>query len=120
MVRDLHVPVRLFFEKTVRELDGLALSSRNAYLSAEERAQAVVLQLALQEAQVAFRSGHTRSSVIRKRIEDRIASAPLARIDYIELVDGATLRPVKTLKKGCVLALAVFFGRTRLIDNLHF
>lgn len=119
MVRDLNLPVRLVFEPTVREADGLALSSRNAYLSPEERCQAVVLSQALFEAHAAFGAGEKRASFLLKKIQRRIASAPLARIDYIELVDGQTLEPVKTLGTGCVIAVAVFFGKTRLIDNVR-
>jgi pantoate--beta-alanine ligase len=120
MGRDLNLPVRLVLEKTVREPDGLALSSRNVYLSPEERAQAVVLSRALRAAQAAFRAGTTSASRLRRQIESEIAQAPLARIDYVALVNGNTLQPVRTLHKGCVAALAVYFGRTRLIDNLRF
>ncbi len=120
MVRDLFLPVRLVFADTVREPDGLALSSRNAYLTPDERAQAVVLQGALQEARTAFSAGQTSAIKLSKLIEKRVATAPIARLDYIAIVDGSTLRPVKTVTAGSVAALAVFFGRTRLIDNLHF
>jgi pantoate--beta-alanine ligase len=120
MVRDLFLPVRLVFADTVREPDGLALSSRNAYLTPDERAQAVVLQDALQEARTAFAAGQTSAIKLAKLIEKRVTSAPIARMDYIAIVDGSTLRPVKTVTAGSVAALAVFFGRTRLIDNLHF
>ena len=120
MVRDLNLPVQLVFEKTVREPDGLALSSRNAYLSPEQRAQAVVLSQSLRAGRKAFLAGTTSAARLQRQIEAHIASAPLARIDYIALVDGSTLEPVRSLRKGCVAALAVFFGRTRLIDNLRF
>jgi pantoate--beta-alanine ligase len=119
MVRDLNLPVRLVFEPTVREADGLALSSRNAYLSDAERAQAVVLHQALQEVRNAVRSGIRSVPTLRRLLEKRIASAPLARVDYIALVCRDSLQPVRTLSKGCVAAVAVFFGRTRLIDNLQ-
>jgi pantoate--beta-alanine ligase len=119
MVRDLNVPVRLVFEQTVRESDGLALSSRNAYLLPEERAQAVVLHQALQEARTAARGGVRSIPALRRVLEKRLASAPLARPDYIALVDQKTLQPLRTLTPGCVAALAVFFGKTRLIDNMQ-
>jgi pantoate--beta-alanine ligase len=119
MVRDLNVPVRLVFAETVRESDGLALSSRNAYLAPEERTQAVVLHQALQEARTAAREGVCTIPSLRRIMEKRLASAPLARTDYIALVDQKTLQPLRTLAPGCVAAVAVFFGRTRLIDNLR-
>jgi pantoate--beta-alanine ligase len=120
MVRDLNLPVRLFLENTVREPDGLALSSRNLYLSPQERAQAVILSQSLRAAQKAFRAGTTSAARLQRLIEKTIATAPLAQIDYISIVDGSSLEPVRTVHKGCVAALAVFFGRTRLIDNLRF
>jgi pantoate--beta-alanine ligase len=119
MVRDLNVPVRLVFVPTVRESDGLALSSRNAYLSKAERVQAVVLHQALQEARNAVRSGVRSIPWLRRLLEIRIASAPLARVDYVALVCKNSLEPMRTLSTGCVAAVAVFFGRTRLIDNLQ-
>jgi pantoate--beta-alanine ligase len=119
MVRDLNLPLQLVFEETVREPDGLALSSRNAYLQPEERAQAVVLSEALREARQAFRDRRVSTgAALRRLLQKRIASAPLARIDYLEVVDASTLQPVQKLAPGNVMALAVFFGRTRLIDNL--
>jgi pantoate--beta-alanine ligase len=118
MVRDLNLPVRLDFAQTVREPDGLALSSRNVYLSPEERAQAPVLRQALLAAEAAFRRGETRAAALRRLMESAIATAPLARADYIEIASAETLQPVKTAGRDTVMALAVFFGRTRLIDNL--
>ncbi len=118
MVRDLDVPVRLDLAETVREPDGLALSSRNAYLSAEERAQAPVLRRALLAARASFHAGETRAVTLRRQVEKMISAAPLARIDYVEIVNADTLQPVKTMDRNTVLALAVFLGRTRLIDNL--
>jgi pantoate--beta-alanine ligase len=120
MVRDLNVPVKIVLAETVREPDGLALSSRNTYLSSEERAQAPIIREALLAARAAFRAGETRASVLSRKITNRIKTAPLARIDYVELVDPTSLEPVETLKRGTVVAAAVFFGRTRLIDNLEF
>lgn len=118
MVRDLQVPVRLVFAPTVRERDGLALSSRNAYLSEEERAQAPVLYAALQQARLAVQEGETRAAALLRLLRRRISTAPLARVDYLTIVDSKTLRPVREAGPGTTAALAVFFGKTRLIDNL--
>lgn len=119
MVRDLSLPVRLHFAPTVREPDGLALSSRNAYLTPEERAQAPVLRRALVEARAAFLAGEKSAAMLRKIILRRIASAPLARVDYVHVVTDATLAPARTPSRGDTIALAVFFGCTRLIDNVQ-
>jgi pantoate--beta-alanine ligase len=118
MVRDLHLPVKIVVAPTVREADGLALSSRNTYLSPEERAQAVVLPNALNQARTAFQTGKTNAATLKRQIRRHISKSPLARVDYIELIDSQTLQPVQNLSKGCVAAAAVFFGRTRLIDNI--
>ena len=120
MVRDLDLPIRLVLAETVREPDGLALSSRNRYLTAEERAQAPVIRQAFLAAKNAWRSGETRAAVLRRQVVRQIESASLARIDYLELVDARTLEPVKQAGADTVLAGAVFFGHTRLIDNVWF
>jgi pantoate--beta-alanine ligase len=119
MVRDLNVPIVIDTLETVREPDGLALSSRNAYLSPEQRAEAPVLRQALLAARDAFRSGELRASALRRLIERRIAKAPAARIDYITIADAVTLDPIREVRSASVIALAVFFGRTRLIDNVR-
>jgi len=118
MVRDLNLSIRIVAAETVRERDGLALSSRNQYLSAVERAQAPVLRRALLAAESAFRAGETSAAKLRRLVERTIAAAPLARIDYVAAVDASTLQPVARVGSGTVFALAVFFGTTRLIDNL--
>lgn len=118
MVRDLNLPVKIVAAPTVREPDGLALSSRNRYLSPEERAQAPVLRRALLAATAAFRSGETRAAKLRVLIQKTIASASLARVDYIEIRAADSLADVKTATRNTVIALAVFFGKTRLIDNI--
>ena len=120
MVRDLHVPVQLLFAPTIREPDGLALSSRNIYLSSEERAQALVLSQALQATRNAFQNGNTDAASLQSLLQSHIQSAPLARIDYAELVDAHSLQPVTTPSLDTVAIVAVFFGKTRLIDNLPF
>jgi pantoate--beta-alanine ligase len=118
MVRDLNLPVRIVPVPTVREPDGLALSSRNRYLSAAERAQAPVLRRALLAAQAQFRAGESDAARLRRTLVAPITAAPLARLDYAEVVDADSLAPVKVVKQSTVMALAVFFGKTRLIDNL--
>ncbi len=118
MVRDLNVPVRIVPVETVREPDGLALSSRNRYLTAAERAQATVLRRALLSASAAFHTGVTSASTLRRLLLKTIATAPLARLDYAEIADATTLQPARKVGRNTVLALAVFFGKTRLIDNL--
>lgn len=118
MVRDLNVPIRIEPVETVRETDGLALSSRNAYLTPEERAQAPVLRKALLAAEAAFLAGETRAMALQNLIARTIGQAPLARVDYIEISDADSLEPIRKVGKNSVIALAVFFGRTRLIDNL--
>ncbi len=118
MVRDLQFPVKILAGETVREPDGLALSSRNVYLNAEERAQAPVLRRALLLAAKRARAGERDAAVLRAVLEREIATAPLARVDYAEAVDAEDLKPVRFIDKKTLLAVAVFFGRTRLIDNL--
>jgi pantoate--beta-alanine ligase len=118
MVRDLNLPVRIAAVPTVREPDGLALSSRNRYLSAGERAQAPVLRRALLAAQAQFRAGERNAARLRRTLVETIATAPLARLDYAEVVDADSLAAVKRIARPAVAALAVFFGRTRLIDNV--
>ena len=119
MVRDLNMPVRIVPVETVRERDGLALSSRNAYLTPVERAQAPALRQALLAARAAFRRGVTDAEKLRRLAIQIIGNASLARIDYVEVADGASLAPVVAATRRSVIALAVFFGKTRLIDNIR-
>ena len=118
MTRDLNLPVRIIAAETVREPDGLALSSRNQYLTAEERAQAPVIRQTFLRAAVRGREGGGSALLLKRWISRSISKAPLARIDYVEIVDPNTLRPVKRVDGPCLFAAAVSFGRTRLIDNL--
>ena len=120
MVRDLDLSVRIVAAATVREPDGLALSSRNQYLSAEERRQAPVLRAALLAAKKAWRDGETSAARLRQSIVRKISMAPLARIDYVEVANATSLEPNQHADRDTVIALAVFFGTTRLIDNLPF
>jgi len=117
MVRDLNFPVEIIGAPTVREADGLACSSRNQYLSAEERAQAPALQRALQEARRLFVGGEQSAEAIQDAARSVIATAPLARIDYLEVVNVDTLESVSEADANSLIAVAAFFGRTRLIDN---
>jgi pantoate--beta-alanine ligase len=116
MVRDLNFKIDIIGVPTVREEDGLAYSSRNQYLNLEERKQAAVLHKALQAAANARRKSADDIIALARNV---INEAPLARIDYVELVDAETLRPVQMVGPNSVLVLAVFFGKTRLIDNIR-
>jgi pantoate--beta-alanine ligase len=113
MVRDLDVPVEIIGCPTVREPDGLAMSSRNVRLSPEQRADAPRIHRALREAAM-FHDPQAILACARAGIE----ASPLAHIDYLELVDAETLQPVETLEKPAILATAVFFGEVRLIDHV--
>ena len=116
MVRDLNFKIDIIAVPTVREQDGLACSSRNQYLNPEERKQATVLHKALQAAKNAGKKSANDVVALVQRV---INEADLARIDYVELVDGETLKPVDVARANSVLLLAVFFGKTRLIDNMR-
>ncbi len=118
MVRDLNFPVRIVPAETVREPDGLAMSSRNMYLPPDERAQAPVLRRALLLAAEKVKAGERDAGRLRDAVIETLAGAPLAQVDYAEIVDEETLQPVRRIEQPTLIALAVFFGRTRLIDNL--
>jgi pantoate--beta-alanine ligase len=117
MIRDLNFPVKIIVAPTVRERDGLAMSSRNKYLSAEERPQALALWRAIQTAREAVSSGPANANVLKSRLGEQIGKNPAAKLDYIEFFDPDTLRSVEKVQKGTQMALAVFVGKTRLIDN---
>lgn len=120
MARDLDVPVEIVGCETVREADGLAMSSRNRYLSAEERRQAPAVRRALLLLRDRWRSGERDAGAWRAVFAKELAAqAPLARIDYIECVDRDTLEPAAVAGENGLLATAVFFGTTRLIDNVE-
>lgn len=118
MVRDLNMPIEVVPCPIVREADGLALSSRNVYLSPEERGQALVLSRALQQAQSMVGLGERNVETLRTAIEKVIQESPLASIDYIEIRSYPGLMPLEELHGDCIVALAVRFGNTRLIDNI--
>jgi pantoate--beta-alanine ligase len=117
-VSDLNLDVEIVRLPIVREPDGLAMSSRNTYLSPEERKAATVLYRALQHAQKRVDEGERKSKTLIKEIREIIESEPLARIDYISITDMTELKELKTLKGKCLIALAAYFGSTRLIDNI--
>jgi pantoate--beta-alanine ligase len=118
MVHDLDVPVQIRVCPIVREPDGLALSSRNQYLEPDLRQHARVLYQALNEARARIGAGERDAATIRRVLEERIKAAPGAVLDYAAVVDATTLQPLERLKGNVLLALAVKFGATRLIDNL--
>ena len=119
MVRDLNFKIEIIGVPTVREEDGLAYSSRNQYLSAEERKQAAVLRRALLAGADRIKAGEKSAKMIVNLVRGAIEQAPLARIDYADLVDAETLEARDTIELNSLLALAVFFGKTRLIDNIR-
>jgi pantoate--beta-alanine ligase len=118
MVRDLNYKIDIVGVPTVREEDGLACSSRNEYLTAEERKQAPVLRQALLAAAERVKAGGKSAKLIVDLARKLIGAAPLARIDYVDLVDAETFQPRDLVQPNSLLALAVFFGKTRLIDNI--
>jgi pantoate--beta-alanine ligase len=120
LVRDLDFNVVLHAIDTVREADGLAMSSRNRYLNPEERAQAPALRAALVAARDAWKNGEREPTALQKLITNHIQQhAPLGRIDYVSAVDAVTLQPVASSTELVVIAVAVFFGSARLIDNIE-
>lgn len=118
MVRDLAFPLEIRIVETVREKDGLALSSRNVYLSREERPQAAALSRALAAGRAAIQSGERDARQVEAVMRARITKgAPRSRIDYVAVVDPVSLQPVDRIDREALLAVAVYFGTTRLIDN---
>jgi pantoate--beta-alanine ligase len=118
MVRDLNFPLRLVVAPTFREPDGLAMSSRNKYLAGDLRRQATVLWQAIQHAKNRVSGGRRVSTAtLREQLRKMIESAPDAKLDYVEFFDPETLQPVRRAEPGVQMALAVFVGKTRLIDN---
>jgi pantoate--beta-alanine ligase len=119
MVRDLNFPIEIIGAPTVREADGLACSSRNQYLNPTERGQAPVLQRALRHARQLVAQGERSIPAILAATRGVIASAPLAQIDYLEIVNTETLQPAAETGPDSLIVVAAFFGQTRLIDNLR-
>lgn len=119
MVQDLNFPVKVVVAPTVREKDNLAMSSRNKYLSNEERTQAPILFKAIQKAKETLKKtpGSVCAAKLKQELCDLIHSQPAARVDYIEFFDPLSLEPLEELRPGCHMALAAYIGKTRLIDN---
>jgi len=119
LVRDLHLPLRVHIRPTVREADGLAMSSRNIYLTAVQRRQAASIPRALTQARAHIRTGERRASLVLRHMRRLLGAAvPGARIDYLAIVHAKTLVPQSRLRGRVAILVAVRMGRTRLIDNL--
>jgi pantoate--beta-alanine ligase len=118
MVRDQNFPVEIVACPIIREPDGLAMSSRNAYLSREERTRALVLHLALQKTQQQFQAGEKSAASLISTAKEVIASEPQIALDYFEIVDPDTLDPVGRISQKTLAAVAAYVGSTRLIDNI--
>jgi len=117
MVMDLNMDIQIIGVPTVREPDGLAMSSRNAYLSQDQRPSALCLKQSLDLASRLVEEGHQKASDIKKAVEDLIRSHPYTEIDYVSICDPVTLEEIDHVEKSTLLALAVKVGQTRLIDN---
>jgi len=118
MIRDLNLSVDIDVLPIVREVDGLALSSRNVYLNAEERKAALCLIKGLKQAEQMIKKGERKSSQIIQTIQQIINSEPMARMDYVEVVDLDNLDPLDKIEREALIALAVYVGKIRLIDNM--
>ena len=118
MVRDLNCPVNIIALPIAREEDGLALSSRNVYLNSEQRQAALCLSKSLQEARRMIGAGELQAARILERMKEIILAEPETRIDYLAVVHAETLEPIEEVSDDCLIALAVFVGNVRLIDNI--
>lgn len=117
MVADLNVDVKITGCPIIREEDGLAKSSRNTYLNPEERQAALILSKSLAIGKKLIEAGEKSAEAVKKAIADNIATEPLAKIDYVDVVDFKTITPVDTIGESVLVAIAVYIGKTRLIDN---
>ena len=117
MVMDLNFDIEIIGCPIIREEDGLAKSSRNTYLSQDERRQAVILNQSLEEAMKAIEAGEKDASKVKAIIEKKIGTCPLAQIDYVEVVNFDNIQPIETIEGNVLIAIAVYIGTTRLIDN---
>ncbi|OSB11637.1 pantoate--beta-alanine ligase [Paraclostridium bifermentans] len=120
MVTDLNFDVEIVNCPIVRETDGLAKSSRNIYLSKEERQASTIINKSLKKAKALIKSGERDSKSVIEFIKNEISKEPLAKIDYVSIVDNNTMKNIKTIEDGSLIAVAVFIGNTRLIDNFIF
>ena len=116
-LRDLNIPVEVVVCPIVREPDGLAMSSRNVYLDTEQRKAATVLYRSLQAAKETYENGERDAEKLRQVIKDVLASEPLAEVQYVSCADYETLEELDEIKEKALLSMAVFIGKTRLIDN---
>jgi pantoate--beta-alanine ligase len=117
MVRDLNFDIEIIGCPIVREDDGLAKSSRNAYLSSKERNAALILNSSLTKGKELLKSGEKSTEVLKNFIKKQIQSEVLAKIDYIQIVDASSIKPIEFIDNPILVAIAVFIGKTRLIDN---
>lgn len=120
MVRDLNIDVEIVACPIIREEDGLAKSSRNTYLSAEERKAALVLSRSLEIAKDTLKNGERDARKIKEFILNQLNKEPLAKIDYVEIIDSDSLESVDIIERNILIPIAVFIGKTRLIDNFTF
>lgn len=120
MVTDLNFDIEIVSCPIVREADGLAKSSRNTYLSKEERQASTIINKSLKKAETLIKSGEKDSKNVIEFIKNEINKEPLAKIDYVSIVDNNTIKNIKTIEDGSLIAVAVFIGNTRLIDNFIF
>ena len=118
MARDLNFPIEIVICPIVREPDGLAMSSRNVYLEPEQRKAATVLSRALQAAKEAYEEGERDADTLRGKMKEVLASEPLANVQYVSCADYDTLKELNTVTGKALLSMAVFIGKTRLIDNI--
>ena len=117
MVKDLSVDITIHGCPIIREQDGLAKSSRNTYLNEEERQAALILSKSLALGKQMIAEGEKDAATIKKAIADKIETEPLAKIDYVDVVDFATITPIDQIAGETLVAIAVYIGKTRLIDN---
>ena len=117
MVRDLNFDVQIVGCPIIREADGLAKSSRNTYLNEEERKAALILSKAVFLGKKMVEDGETSAAAVKEAMIKKIESEPMAKIDYVEAVDGLSMQPVEEIKAPVLVAMAVYIGKTRLIDN---
>ncbi|MBT3323011.1 MAG: pantoate--beta-alanine ligase [Anaerolineae bacterium] len=117
MVRDLNMPIEIIASPIIRERDGLAMSSRNTYLNPAERQAALVLSKSLEAAKSAYQNGERNAQILRVKMEEVINAEPLARLEYISCADYDQLNEIEKIEKKTLLSMAVYIGKTRLIDN---
>jgi pantoate--beta-alanine ligase len=117
MALDLNIPTEVIVCPTVREADGLAMSSRNTYLNPDERKAATVLYRALSSAKTAYETGERSAEILRKIVTDMVASEPLAQLQYISCADYDSLQELELVRGKALLSMAAYMGKTRLIDN---